>query len=493
MTTLQQAPSAPRHRTVANTLGMLDGAVGLLMATLSAVAINRLAAGRAPSGLAILAVVVAIRWLVAEALAAWFQHAGRQLRQHWRSIILDFFLAPNSTPDTPVDIASAIDTLVDEPRLAIVRAGAQASIVALAIIFASGGWQTLGIVVLLLGVAVPLYQRAGSRAAALELQYRERRTRLAERQLELLVHGLELRGLGAVPFGAQEIAALSDAEHHVALRAIRTALGSSLVTEFLSGVSIGLVAMDVGFGLLNGRISLLRSLICVLVTSELFTHVRRYGVEFHRREAIEAARARLSVPARARRPRAAVLSTDRLVTFAHPEPVSLSLRRGDRVAVRGPSGVGKTTLAHTLLGWRAPRVGQVERTSEAVAYVSVDTTLIEGTLGDNLRLGLEVSDDEVMAILRSLLLTSEKFNQLSVRVSANGEGFSSGERIRILIGRALMHRARLMVLDDVAGLLDAQARDAIRSVLSRHNEMAIIEICVDDTSFISASITVELT
>jgi ATP-binding cassette subfamily C protein CydD len=118
----------------------------------------------------------------------------------------------------------------------------------------------------------------------LSAQYLQRRNVLESRQLELLHHAPELRALGAVTYGANEIAAISDSEHVIALRAIRVALESSLVTEFLSGVSIGLVAMVVGFGLLDGRLDLFHALVAVLVTAELFLHVRRYGAEFHRRE-----------------------------------------------------------------------------------------------------------------------------------------------------------------------------------------------------------------
>lgn len=482
----------PRHRGVATVLGVVVTVLGLAIAFLTALGIDRLAARRVGEGLLLLGSVVAIRWVSAEVLDTWFYLAGRRLRRHWRSIIMAFFLLPRTTSSSPVQIADAIDTIVDEPRLAVVRASAQASILALVVVFVTGGWQAVSIVVVLLGVAIPLYQRAGSRAAALEVEYRERRARLGERQLELLTHASELRGLGAVHYGAQEIAALSVSEHQVALRAIRTALGSSLVTEFLGGVSIGLVAMDVGFGLLNGHLSLLRALVCVLVTSEFFSHVRRYGVEFHRREAIDAAGKRLIIPPRIDYFAADVLESFELVTLAHPEPVSLAINRGDRVAVLGASGVGKTTLAHTLLGWRAPREGRVHRTDDAVAYVSADTALIEGTLGDNLRLGLAVPDDQVLELLRALRLDSAHFTQLDFHVSADGEGFSSGERVRILIARALLHRPRLLILDDVAGLLDEVAREAIRQELSRRFEMAIIEISVDDTLFISASTKVHL-
>ncbi|MDH2904578.1 MAG: ATP-binding cassette domain-containing protein, partial [Actinomycetota bacterium] len=461
--------SPPRHRRVATTLGGAVAVVGLALAFLTALGIDRLFAQRVGEGLALLALVVALRWASAEALDAWYSRLGARARQHWRGRVLAFFLVPRASASSPVQIADAIDTIVDEPRLAVVRASAQASILALVVVFVTGGWQALSLVVVLLAVAVPLYQRAGTRAAALDIEYRERRTRLGERQLELLTHAPELRGLGAVHYGAREIAALSASEHHVALRAIRTALGSSLVTEFLGGVSVGLVAMDVGFGLLNAHLSLLRALLCVLATSEFFSHVRRYGVEFHRREAIDAARERLVVPERLEVSTAEVLVSEAVVTLANPQPISLVLRRGDRVAVLGASGIGKTTLAHTWLGWRAAQAGQVRRTDEAIAYVSADTALIPGTLGENLRLGLDVADGVVLELLSALGLSSAHFDDVNFPVSADGEGFSSGERVRILIARALLHQPRLLILDDVAGLLDERARSAIADVLTHRD------------------------
>ena len=488
---------APFHAARANwapsALGASVTVCGLILALLTSLAVERLATGSIALGLAQLAVVVVVRWMLSEAADFWLSKAARRLRAEWRAVTLEFFFrpAPNSGP-SPADIAGAIDAVVDAPRLAVVKASAQASILALPLIWLSGGWQSLVIVGALLALAVPAYQRAGSRAAALEAQHRDRRVRLANRQLELLAHAPELQALGAVEYARHEIGALSASEHEVALRAIRTSLGSSLVTEFLGGVSVGLVAMDVGFGLLNGRISLLRALIAVLVTSEFFVHVRRYGVEFHRRESVEAAARCLVAPPRDPGSPTDVLETCGLVTEAHPDELDLVITRGQRIALLGASGAGKTTLAHTLLGWRLPVRGHVRRTGGPVGYVSASTSLFEGSLGDNLRLGVAIVDERVLEQLRALGLNGPRFESLDGVVAADGEGYSSGERVRLLIARALLLSPTLLVLDDVGGLLDEAARAAVRSEIGRHEDIAVIEITVDRASLISATSSVRL-
>ncbi len=494
------APSTGRSDVTPSVLGAVVTVVGLALTILSAIAINDLAQRRLGAGLTILGAVVVVRGLLADALERWSALVARRRRGAWRSRVVTFFLLPASpSGPSPVDIAASIDTIADEPRLAMVRASTAASTVSLVVVWWAGGWQALGIVLVLLAVAVPFYQRAGQRAVALEGEYRQRRTRLGERQLELLTHAPELRALGAVDYGAGEIVALSTAEHHVALRAIRSALGSSLVTEFLGGVSVGLVAMSVGFGLLNGRISLLRAVIAVLLTSDFFAHVRRFGTEFHRRESIAAARERLTGPvtppmdlATGAAATALLLQTHELVTRAHPTPLTLEVRAGDRVAVLGASGVGKTTLAHTLIGWRRADRGSVMRSSDAVGYVSADTRLLEGTLGENLRLGRDVSEERVVAQLVALGLIGPPFSDLTSAVSADGEGFSSGERVRLVLARALLHEPAVLILDDVAGLLDDASRRAVRRDLAGFGELAIIEVAVDAPVFIEAAIMLRL-
>lgn len=468
--------------TSARLLGLVNALVGIGLAIVSAQALSDLAARRLSDGLAILAGVLAARWLFSTTIEAWNNHCAQAIRNRWRAGLVGHFDRPRSEGQrNRGDLALAIDRAADAPSLRLLGASAQFSVLGLVAIFWAAGWMGAAITVGLLVLAIPLYQRAGTRSAAISVEYNERRALLASRQLELLGHAPELRALGAVSFGANEIAAISDSEHAIALRAIRVALESSLVTEFLSGVSIGLVAMVVGFGLLHGRLTLFHALIGVLVTSELFVHVRRYGSEFHRREDATASLALLASveTIRAAATGDALISAHELVTEAGPSPVSLRVTAASRFYVSGPSGSGKTTLLHTLLGWRSARQGLVERSDARVGYVSVESQLISGSLWDNLTLDRD-SDPAVVAHLLGVLgLVGARFDDLDTELLADGRGLSGGERVRLVLARCLLAEVDLLVLDDIAGVLDATSRECVIRALDEHPRLAIIEASVD--------------
>ncbi len=471
-------------RAPARLAGALDALAGLALAILSAEAITRLAAAQVGVGLALLGAALVGRGALATADEVFAAAARRSLRRRWRQRLSALVAAPSPEGQRARgDLALAVDQVADAPALDALASAARVALVGLVVVAWAGGWLAALIVVALMGVAVPLYQRAGVRASALAAQYQERRATLEARQLELLHHSVELRGLGAVDYGADEIAALSDSEHSLALRALRVALGSSLVTEFLSGVSVGLVAMVVGFALLDRRTSLAHALIAVLVTSDLFAHVRRFGVEFHRRDDTRAALARLealaSVEPGARPPDDALLTADALVTDADPHPLTLRVAPGDRVLVSGPSGAGKTTLLHTLVGWRAARGGRGAHTDRAIGYVSADSPLVSGTLWENLTLGRALDEARVRRLLDDLGLDDARFADLARPLLADGRGLSSGERVRLVVARALLADAALVILDDVAGVLDEVSRVRLRDVLAAHGEIAIVEATVD--------------
>jgi ATP-binding cassette subfamily C protein CydD len=478
----------------ARAFGVLASLVALALAGLAAVGLTDVAHHHVSRGVFLLIVVLVARWVSSSVLDEWGENAATRLRANWRATMVTHLRVPRRESERARgDLSLAIEHAAEAPVLERLRASAGSSLLGVLVIFWAAGWLGLVITLGLLACAAPLYQRAGRRSEVMAQQYQARRAVLESRQLEILQHAPELRALGAVTYGANEIAAISDSEHALALRAIRVALESSLVTEFLSGVSVGLVAMVVGFGLLEGHLSLVRALVAVLVTAELFTQVRRYGVEFHRREDADRALETLDfVVTDSSTPFDELLAANELVTDVHPAKVTLHLHAGDRVVVTGPSGVGKTTLLHTLVGWREPLEGTSRTGTDAIGYVSAESTLLSGSLRDNLTLGTPITDDVVTECLHSLGLTGPRFDNLDAELLSDGRGLSSGERVRLILARALLANTPLLVLDDVAGVLDESARDLIRDAFEINRTLTIIEATVDTPLITTPSERIEL-
>ncbi|HEY5111917.1 MAG TPA: ATP-binding cassette domain-containing protein [Acidimicrobiales bacterium] len=488
-------PSSAAYRRSARALGVGSSLAALALAALSALAITDLAHHEIPRGIWLLVILLSARWGVSAALHEWDESVTSRLRTAWRRSVVNYMALPRREGERGrSDLSLAIDHASTAPSLERLGASALSSLIALVIIFWAAGWLPFVITVALLGLAAPLYQRAGKRSSQMANAYQERREALETRQLEVLQHAPELRALGAVAYGASEIGAISESEHTLALRAVRVALESSLVTEFLSGVSIGLVAMVVGFSLLGGHLSLLRALIAVLVTSELFIQVRRFGVEFHRRDDAHMALTLLDTLTTRSSVRAidVLLAVRGLVTEANPAAIALDLGAGDRIVITGPSGVGKSTLLHTLLGWRPSQEGSFERTGAVVGYVSAESSLLSGSLRENLTLGSIRDDAALRDSLSALGLDGQRFNDLDVELLSDGRGMSSGERVRVVLARVLLCSPSLLLLDDIAGVLDIEAREHVRQTLATLPQLAVIEATVDTALLTDATHRIEL-
>jgi len=161
--------------------------------------------------------------------------------------------------------------------------------------------------------------------------------------------------------------------------------------------------------------------------------------------------------------------------------VQLTIRRGESILIVGPSGSGKSTLLALLLRMDDPTSGTVAidghdlrdvtqvslRTRMGVVFQ--DSFLFDTTVRENIRFGNpEATDAAIEAAARDAGIhdvIAALPNGYDTRLGGGGVSLSGGERQRVAIARALVREPVILVLDEPASALDAQAEAAINRTL----------------------------
>ena len=164
---------------------------------------------------------------------------------------------------------------------------------------------------------------------------------------------------------------------------------------------------------------------------------------------------------------------------------SLKINRGERVGIRGASGVGKTTLFNIILGLYRPTTGSImvddtELTDENVAmwqnsigYVSQNVFITDSTIAENIAFGVNASDIDYNLVNKVIELADLKpfVDSLSAGVNSRigelGSRLSGGQRQRIGIARALYKQCNVLLFDEATSSLDSQTENNINSAICR--------------------------
>ncbi|MFN8075820.1 MAG: ATP-binding cassette domain-containing protein [Kineosporiaceae bacterium] len=169
--------------------------------------------------------------------------------------------------------------------------------------------------------------------------------------------------------------------------------------------------------------------------------------------------------------------------------IDLRLRAGERVAVVGPSGGGKSTLARLVAGVLRPTAGEVlldgtprdavprPVTVASIGYVQQGVRLFDGSIRDNLTLWDDaVPDDALWAALADA--GAEAFVRarggLDVPLEEDGRGLSGGERQRLEIARVLAGDPRVLVLDEATAALDPCTEAHVGASLRRRGATCLL-------------------
>jgi len=320
---------------------------------------------------------------------------------------------------------------------------------------------------------------------------------------------------------AEVIARISDDYRKSTMSVLRVAFLSSLVLEFLATVSIAIVAVLIGFRLYYGEMDFLLGFFVLLLAPEFYLPLRNMGTHYHARmEAIGAAEQMieiLEVPTvssiNVENPQESTMLTKASthnalsitfnnVSFSYEEGrqalknFNLKIKSGERVALIGESGAGKTTVANLLLGFvqlKGEEYGDIsiegdnlyslgiKNWRDHIAWVPQSPYLFYGTIAENICLGnTKASEEEIRSAaqkanaLNFIEMLPESFN---THIGEKGQGLSGGQIQRIALARAFLKNAPVVILDEATANLDHESEELIQqSIKELSNNKTVLVI-----------------
>ncbi|WP_208560967.1 ABC transporter ATP-binding protein [Marinilactibacillus kalidii] len=172
--------------------------------------------------------------------------------------------------------------------------------------------------------------------------------------------------------------------------------------------------------------------------------------------------------------------------------IDFTLNKGERLAIIGGTGSGKTTLANLIPRLYEVESGQIKvngidvrdvkqgELRRLIGFAPQKALLFSGTIRDNMKYGRpEATDDEIwhaLDVAQGKDFVSGLPNQLDSRVEQGGGNFSGGQRQRLSIARALVTNADILVFDDSFSALDFKTDAKLREALKPDTENAAVVI-----------------
>ncbi|GAB6157307.1 thiol reductant ABC exporter subunit CydD [Desulfotomaculum varum] len=326
-------------------------------------------------------------------------------------------------------------------------------------------------------------------------------SRLSAHFLDVLQGLTTLKIFGRSKSQLAVLARISEEFRQSTMGVLRVAFLSALMLELLSTISTALVAVALGLRLVYDRISFEHAFFLLLLAPEFYLPLRQLGSHFHAGKAGIAAAERifevLQTPLpptggnQEKQPQinGQLHISFREVTVSYTagqcpalQGVTFDLRQGEKVALVGPSGAGKTTVANLLLRFLEPEAGIIKVNGVPLAHIPADQWrslisylpqqpyLFYGTVADNILLGRPDASPDQVRKAAAMAGAHEFIIQLpqgyDTPVGELGLRLSGGQAQRIALARAFLKDAPLLILDEATTGLDAAAEQVVQEALA---------------------------
>lgn len=322
--------------------------------------------------------------------------------------------------------------------------------------------------------------------------------RLGGHFLEVVAGLPVLVAFGRAKGQAGAIRRAADAHRRATVRTLRVAFLSSLVLELIAMLSVALVAVAIGLRLADGTLTLRTGLLVLICAPEVYLPLRQVGARYHEAADGLAASDRIfawtaeSVPAcgvarergvvsdRGVVPGRGVVRFEgvRVAREGRDEQIvpdlELPIEEGRTSALIGPSGIGKSTLLHLLLGFDTPSAGRItvggldladldpEQWRAQVAWLPQRPRLTGRSVAEAIRLGRPAADTAEIA--RAADAAGIDF-PLDMPLGRDGTALSGGQARRVALARAILRDAPIVLLDEPTEHLDPETEAAITAAL----------------------------
>ncbi|MDN2649451.1 thiol reductant ABC exporter subunit CydD [Leuconostoc lactis] len=314
-----------------------------------------------------------------------------------------------------------------------------------------------------------------------------------------------LKQLGLAEDYSQEIFKISEDYRKTTMRTLRIAMTSTFALDFFTTLSIAVVAVFLGFDLLDGKMTLLPALIILILAPEYFLPLRNFSDDYH--ATLNGKNALTDVLEMLDKPEVTQRDVLHLSTWTPTSTLSVSdmnfgydgtlvlknmtlqAKGYQKIAIVGESGAGKSTLLNLLGGFLRPNSGDFEIDGQTIPhfaqknwqkqffYMPQHPYIFHETLRDNITFYAPQASDAAVAAaieqagLQSLVATLP--DGLDTVMGESGRQVSGGQAQRIALARMLLDEQRhVLLFDEPTAHLDIETeyelKQTIAPILANH-------------------------